>query len=124
MLCIIVISRIEKNPHLLSLSFSLFLKTVCISIGSTVQKLLQRNRCSSRFSHFRPGMEDHLNRPVQILFYNSGTYAQHGCRLQDLDQLKSEAAGHQRSITVHRQAFSGYFAESKTRLRNPNLFDV
>ena len=50
MLCIIINSRIEKNPQLLSLSFSRFLKSVCISISSRIQKLLQRNRCSSRFS--------------------------------------------------------------------------
>ena len=52
MLCIIFKSRIEKNPHLLSLSFSRFLKFACITISSRIQKLPQRNRCSSRFSHF------------------------------------------------------------------------
>ena len=50
--CIINNSRIEKNHNLLSLRFSRFLKTVCISNSSRIQKLLQRNRCSSRFSHF------------------------------------------------------------------------
>ena len=56
MLCIIFNSRIEKNPNLLSLSFSRFLKFVCITISSRIQKLLQRNRCSSRVSHFGPVM--------------------------------------------------------------------
>ena len=49
---IIFKSRIEKNPHLLSLSFSRFLKFACITISSRILKLPQRNRCSSRFSHF------------------------------------------------------------------------
>ena len=37
---------------MLSLSFSRFLKFACITNSSRIQKLLQRNRCSSRFSHF------------------------------------------------------------------------
>ena len=84
MLCIIFKSRIEKNPHLLSLSFSRFLKFVCITISSRIQKLLQRNRCSSRFSHFGLVMkclEDKLTVPA---------YKEDETRGEDTARVKAE----------------------------------